>query len=114
MIFYDDQGKPGPGTGYLDQALPAPPSGVFDFVRSHGSETVTWQPRPGVRLASVIRRVNGKRPGFLLAARSLRLVEEQKAVLWWMALGIWFVVTVLLLGGASLLHRAQRKTQTAA
>jgi hypothetical protein len=113
VIFYDEQGKPGPATGYLDQGVPTPPSGVFDFVRSHGSENVTWQPRPGVRIASVIRRVNSKAPGFILAGRSLRLVEEQESLLWRMVLGGWAAVMVLLMAGASLLNRAQR-TKTAA
>lgn len=112
VIFYDDQGKPGPGTGYLDQVLPAPPSGVFDFVRKQGKENVTWQPRPGVRLASVIKRVNGKKAGFVLAARSLTLVEEQETLLWRITIGGWITVMLLLLGGASLLNRAQRPKST--
>jgi hypothetical protein len=112
VIFYDDQGRPGPGTGYLDQALPVPPPGVFAFVRGHGSEKVTWQPRPGVRLASVIQRINGKTPGFVLAGRSLRLVEEEKSILWWMALGVWLTMMLLLIGGASLVRRAQRAGQS--
>lgn len=114
VIFYDDQGRPVKGTGYLDQELPAPPPGVFDFVREHGIEKVTWQPQRGVRLASVIRRVNGKTPGFVLAARSLRLVEAQKSTLWRMALGIWVVLMLLVLGGAFLLYRAQQKTPATA
>ena len=108
VIFYDDRGAPISGTGYLDQALPAPPAGVFDFVRSHGFEHVTWQPRPGVRLASVVRRVKGSTPGFVLTARSLRLVEEQERLLKQMVFGVWIAVMVLLLGGASMLNRAQR------
>jgi hypothetical protein len=114
VIFYDDQGRPGPGTGYLDQKLPTPPPGVFDYVRCKGSEKVTWQPRPGVRLASVIRRIDGKRPGFMLAARSLRVVEEQKTTLWWMVLGIWLTMMALLFGGAAMLNRAQRVKQASA
>jgi len=108
VIFYDEQGKPGPATGYLDQTIPIPPAGVFDFVRSHGSENVTWQPRPGVRIASVIQHINSKTPGFILAGRSLRLVEEQESLLRRMVLGGWIVVMALLIGGASLLNRAQR------
>ena len=114
VIFYDDQGQPVVGTGYLDQKLPTPPAGAFDSVRSSGLEKITWQPQRGLRLASVVRRVNGKTPGFLLAARSLQPVEEQKSTLWWMVLGLWLMVLLLLLGGATLLHRAQRKLQPAA
>ena len=108
VIFYDEQGNPGPGTGYLEQRIPVPPSGVFDFVRIHGSENVTWQPRPGVRIASVVRRINSQTPGFILAGRSLRLVEEQETLLWRIVVGGWVVVMALLLAGASLLDRAQR------
>ena len=114
IIFYDDQGKPAVGTGYLDQNLPAPPSGVFDHVRQQGYEKVTWRPQPGVRLASVIQRINGPHPGFLLAARSLRPVEQQKIILWRMAFGVWLTVMLLLLGGASLLKRPQREPQLVA
>jgi predicted deacylase len=104
------------GTGYLDQKLPAPPTGVFDFVRSYGIEKVTWQPQHGVRLATVVRRVDvrGKPSGFVLAGRSLRLVEEQKSILWRMALGIWIIVMALVFGGASLLHRTHRVKPTSA
>ena len=116
VIFYDDQGRPVKGTGYLDQKLQAPPPGVFDFVRSHGIEKVTWQPQRGVRIATVIKRVDikGKPSGFVLAGRSLRLVERQKSILWRMALGIWLTMMLLLLGGASLVRRAQRANQAQA
>ncbi|HEY2169917.1 MAG TPA: hypothetical protein VGJ30_09860 [Candidatus Angelobacter sp.] len=108
VIFYDEHGNPGPGTGYLEQRIPTPPAGVFDFVRLHGSENVTWQPQPGVRIASVVQRINGKTPGFILAGRSLRLVEEQESLLRRMVMGGWVAVMVLLIAGASLLNRAQR------
>ncbi len=108
VIFYDEQGNPGPGTGYLEQKIPSPPPGVFAFVRIHGSENVTWEPQPGVRVASVVRRINSKTPGFILAGRSLRLVEEQESLLRRMVIGGWLAVMVLLFAGASLLNRAQR------
>jgi hypothetical protein len=34
VIFYDDQGRPLRGTGYLDQKLPAPPPGVFELSKA--------------------------------------------------------------------------------
>jgi hypothetical protein len=108
VIFYDDHGTPISGTGYLDQKLPVPPPGVFDFVRGHDSEHVTWQPRPGVRLASVVQRVGGSTPGFVLTARSLRLVEEQERLLKQMVLAVWITVMLLLFGSASMLNRLQR------
>ena len=85
VVFYDDA-----GTGYLDRKLPVPPPGVFDFVRVNGAETVTWQPRPDVRLASVIRRIGGNHPGFLLTARSLGLLKSRRAFS-----GAWFLASGL-------------------
>jgi len=114
VIFYDEQGNPGPCTGYLQQKIPTPPSGMFAFVRLHGSENVTWEPRPGVRIACVVRRVNSKTPGFILAGRSLRLVEQQESLLWRIVMGGWVGVMALLIGGAALLNRAQRAKPLAA
>ncbi len=113
VIFYDDYGRAGTGTGYIDQSLPALPSGVLEFVRSHGSENVTWQPRRGIRIASVIKHVTGKGSGFILAGRSLRMVEEQESLLRRMFIGGWTGLMLLLLGGAFLLNRIQDRPQAA-
>jgi hypothetical protein len=81
-IFYDDHGTPTASNGHLNQAIPSPPSGVFRYLRSHDTDTVTWQPQPNVRIAAVIHRVAGPSPGFILAGRSLRMVEEQESLFW--------------------------------
>lgn len=62
-IYYTDQGTPIVGNGYLNQALPTPPHGVFSYLRSHKLDRITWQPQSGVRVASVIQRVTGPTPG---------------------------------------------------
>lgn len=108
-IFYDDQGTAATGTGYLNQRLPAPPHGVFNNVRASGIESVTWQPQPGVRVAAVIQRVEGATPGFVLTGRSLQVVEEQESLFWKMAFTSWFIVIALLIAGAGLLTRSQRR-----
>lgn len=109
VIFYNDRGTPVTATGYLNQTIPSPPPGVFGYLRSHPTDTLTWQPRPDVRIAAVIHRVSGPNPGFLLSGRSLRLVEEQEAAFWRMAFSGWFVTMLLLGAGALLLQRAQRQ-----
>jgi hypothetical protein len=108
-IFYNDDGAPVTATGYLNQAIPAPPHGVFNYVRSHTDRTdnITWQPQPNIRIAAIVRRVSGPHPGFLLTGRSLRLVEEQEAILRDMVFAGWFLVVFLLIAGAALLHRSQ-------
>ena len=80
LIFYDDSGKTLVSSASLHGQTPAPPDGVFDYVRQNGDERVTWQPEPGVRIASVIVRVTGAQPGFVLAGRSLREVEKRTAL----------------------------------
>jgi hypothetical protein len=106
-IFYDDDGAPVIATGHLNQAIPTPPTGVFNYVRSHANDYITWQPQPNVRIATVIQRVSGPNPGFLLTGRSLRLVEEQENILRNMVFGGWFLVVFLLIAGAVLLNRIQ-------
>lgn len=108
VIFYNDRGVPITATGYLNQDIPIPPYGVFNYLRSHGSDTITWQPQPDVRVAAVIQRISGPTPGFLLVGRSLRLVEEQESLFWRMAFAGWFLVAFLLIIGAAFLSRTQR------
>lgn len=108
VIFYNDHGEPTTSTGYLNQSIPKPPAGVFEYLRSHSTDTVTWQPQPDVRIAAVIHRVPGPDSGFILSGRSLREVEEQEAAFWRMAFSGWFVILGLLALGAILLQRVQR------
>ena len=100
VIAYDDQGRPLASQAQLDGKTPVPPIGVFNYVRQHGDERVSWQPRRSVRIAAVVQRVNGPQPGFVLAGRNMREVEareqqvEQMAGLAWIAmLGLIFVGT---------------------
>jgi hypothetical protein len=51
---------------------------VLDYVRTNGEDRITWQPAPGVRMASVVVGFQGTRSGFVLAARSLREVEKRE------------------------------------
>lgn len=78
LVVYDDAGKPVAASGLLHNQMPALPPGVFDYARQKGEDRITWQPEPGVRSAAVVTRVSGSRPGFVLAARSLREVENRE------------------------------------
>lgn len=44
-----------------------PPQGVFDYVRSHGEDRLTWAPAAGVRSWIVVDAFHG---GFVVAGRS--------------------------------------------
>jgi hypothetical protein len=81
VIVYDEQGRPLASQALLNGEVPTPPSGVFDYVREHGEERLSWQPVlgriGGVRIAAVIHRVGGAHPGFVLAGRNMREVETR-------------------------------------
>lgn len=105
VIVYDDQGHPLASQAVLNGAIPAPPSGVFDYVRQHGEERVSWQPvrgsgsPEGVRIAAVVQRVNGAHPGFVLAGRNMREVEARESQVAHMAGVAWLGMLGLILVG---------------
>jgi len=105
LIVYDDEGRALGSTGQLDGQTPAPPQGVFDYVRAHGEERVSWQPilgtGRGVRIAAVVERVSGNQPGFVLAGRSLREVEAREAQVEHMAGLAWTGMLALILFGTA-------------
>ncbi len=76
VIIYDDKGGVVAASGKLNGAAPALPKGVLDYARQYGQNRLTWQPAPGVRLASVVTAYKSSSPGFVLVGRSLRETEN--------------------------------------
>jgi hypothetical protein len=97
VIVLDPQGKVLASSGTLDGVQVVPPAGVFDYVRSHGEDTISWQPAPGVRSAIAI---DAWENGFVVAGRSLEDTENLESGLLDWALGGW-LVTMLVLGGVA-------------
>jgi hypothetical protein len=104
VTVFDDKGHPLLSSARLEGSIPTPPPGVFAYVRSHADDRFTWQPRPGVRIAAVLKYHGGPRPGFVLAGRSLREVEKREdqltsvvALAWVLTLGMT-LATALLMG----------------
>ena len=99
VIVYDNSGRPLTSSASLDGTTPTPPRGVFDFVRSRGEERVTWQPRRGVRIASVVTRTAN---GFVVAGRNMREVEIREdnvfklAAMGWLAANLALIILWLL------------------
>ena len=101
-VVYDDAGQVVASSAQLDGATPTLPPGVLDNVRQRGESRLTWQPQPGVRLATVITRIEGSAPGFVAAGHSLREVERcidelglLVGVVWLATLGATFVAAAL-------------------
>jgi hypothetical protein len=93
VIVYDDNLQPVASSAQLDGSVPRPPRGVFDFVRSNNQERVTWQPRPSVRIASVVTR---SKNGFVLAGRNMREVEIRESQVFKLAAMGWLFANVAL------------------
>lgn len=75
VIIFDSGKRPTASNAVLDGKIPTLPTGVFDYVLQHGEDRVTWQPKPDVRIAAVIRNFGGLTSGYILAGRSLREIE---------------------------------------
>jgi hypothetical protein len=109
LIVYDANGHPISSSAVLDGRRPVPPAGVFSYTQIHREERVTWQPRPGVRIAAVVVPFGGDHPGFVLVGRSLSEVEASTqnlllgTIMGWLAL-----LFVLGIGTVGLLWSARQ------
>lgn len=56
-----------------------PPKGTFDYAKAHGQDRFTWQPTPGVRVATIITSYkNGSQ--YVLTGQSLKEAEYRIAI----------------------------------
>ena len=74
LIIYDVDGRVVASSARLRGTTPTLPVGVLHQTSPGNENRLTWQPRPGVRLASVVV-ASGK--GYVLSGRSLREVEQR-------------------------------------
>lgn len=100
LAVYDDAGNLIASSGVLHGQPLAVPSGVFDYVRNHTEDRVTWQPERGVRSAIVVTRFTGMHAGFVVAGRSLREVEIRERRLTVQVVLTWLVSLAALFGVA--------------
>lgn len=97
IIVFDAGGKPIASSALLNGQTPTISSGVFDYVKQHGEDRITWQPQPGVRSAIVVTQFKGPNPGFVLAGRSLREVEIREDNILNLVLLGWIAILVITL-----------------
>ena len=102
VIAFDEQGQVLASSAQLDGSVPSLPRGVLDYARTHGEERVTWAPRRGVRIASIVQHLKGPRGGFVLAGRNLREVESRKSYVMQMAAFVWLGLLGILTAGTFL------------
>jgi hypothetical protein len=96
-IIFDSAGRVLASDVVLDGGQPVPPSGVLSAAKPGSPNAVTWQPREGVRIASVTVAWSG---GTVLVGRSLQRVEEQEWNTQLIAGAAWLVALVALAGAA--------------
>lgn len=78
LVIFDTTGQVRAAGATLHGAALVPPHGVFESATASGMDLITWTPEQGVRSAIVVTPYNG---GFVLAGRSLLLVEQREAAL---------------------------------
>ena len=77
-IVFDAQGNILASSALLDGKTPAVPVGILTSALKTGENRVTWQPRTGVRLATVVDAYqSASSSGFVLVGRSLREAEAR-------------------------------------
>jgi len=76
LVIYDANGQLLAASATVDGQPLVPPGGVFSAARSTGMDLITWTPAPGVRNAiAVVPYANG----YVLAGRSLKLIEDRES-----------------------------------
>jgi hypothetical protein len=97
LVVFDPTGHVLATDGRLDGHDPVPPLGVLDAARAQSPNVVTWQPRPGVRVATVTVPWQG---GTALAGRSLREVERREDQLLLTVAAAWLAMMAALAAAA--------------
>jgi hypothetical protein len=95
VIVLDADGKVVMSSMVLGATTPVPPAGVLASAKATGENRVTWQPRADTRIAAVVVPVKGGPGGYVVAGRSLQVVEEREGQLTQMA-GLGLVGTLVL------------------
>jgi hypothetical protein len=102
--------------GRLESMPLKPPTGVLAAARAKGTNRVTWQPRPGVRIATVgVAAADGR---VVFAGRNMRAVEARiddltriVSAMWGATIAALFVLVVAieLLGERVVARREDRQ-----
>ena len=102
VMVFDDKCQVLASSGDLHGEPPALPPGVLDYVKQQGEDRVTWQPEPGVRIASVVVGYGGPALGYVLAGRSLREVEARESQTQLYAGAVWLAALAATLAAVAL------------
>lgn len=96
LIVYGGDNNAVSSTVTLHGTIPVVPSGVLEAARAAGTDTVTWQPETGLRMAIVARQAAGK---VVVAGQSLAPFEAGDRMTL-MILGTGWMGSLLVIAGA--------------
>lgn len=80
-MILDENGKVITSSAKLDDKTPTPPKGALTVAKNNQDNRITWEPKKGVRIAAVIKHYSGEKPGYILAGRNLREIEDREKML---------------------------------
>ena len=97
VAAYDSTGSALWSTGYLQGNKPHLPLSLFQQAGINGEHWVTWQPQRGVRMSIGIMAVNGGPVSYIVAGRSLKLVEQRVSKLLTLIFVCWLICICVIL-----------------
>lgn len=90
MIITDSTQHVLASSAVLDGITPLPPKGVFDYTHTHGTDRFTWEPSPGVRVATrVVAYGQAPDDGYIITGQSLKPFEDRIDTFGWISLAAW-------------------------
>lgn len=83
FLIADKEGKPLIATYTIGGKPPSIPKGAYDYAAKHGENRLTWQPKPDIREAIIIRpyKTKDNSGGFVVSGTSLLEPETSLALL---------------------------------
>lgn len=86
VIIYDNNEKAVGSTVELDKKIPVPPSGAFKKTAKLNEARFTWEPKKGVREASIMVKYKN---GYVLVGKSLKEVEYKIDKIFMLTIVAW-------------------------
>lgn len=93
VMIFDANRQLVSSSAVIDGQAPTPPEGTFAYAKQHGENRFTWEPKPGVSIAAVLKAVDDK--GFVLAGRSLKEVNSREAEMTKLVIIGWAIAILL-------------------
>ena len=109
VLVYDRNKNLVDSSGILDNIKPVYPKGVLEYLDNNNESRVTWQPKAGLRFASLAIKYDN---GYIVAAKSLSETEKLIDKLGELILFAWLACMVFITIALSMIYVYTRKNKT--